>query len=110
MGEIMDGDTKIGFCHVSEKGYCKKCKKVFSYGYNEIHGLRKGEGNCPDCGAGDEWEDVVRSDFVDTSIMLSRGLIRSNITNDEQKENIRASIHEMNRIRRLFDEYDKGVK
>ena len=96
----------IGFYHVSEKGYCTKCKKVFNYGYNGVRGLLKGEGDCPTCGAGDIYGDIIRERSIETSIMMNRSFIHSDMTTDDQKRDLRHKVSDLNRIRRLFDETD----
>ena len=108
----MDSDTRIGFCAAYEKAYCKRCKKVFTYNYNSCVGLRKGEGNCPHCGAGEKWEDIIREDFIDTSIRISRSLIHSNheFMNDKKRENLRKEVNELLRIQRLFMEDEERKK
>jgi len=102
----MDFNVRIGFCAAYGKGYCTKCKKVFNYCYNYCNGMKKGEGNCPHCGAGEKWEDVVRSDFIEMQIMMHRGLIHSNheFMNDEKRKNLRKEVNELLRIQRLFIE------
>jgi hypothetical protein len=101
-GEFMRGDTFIGgVTMASGKAYCEKCNHVFVYHYNGCAGLLKGEGLCPKCRS----ENAVREDQVENQISILRSLIRSDITTDDQKKKMRSDISNLNKIRRLFDEY-----
>ena len=105
--EYINGNTRIGFCSISELGYCKKCEKIFKYYYNLYSGLRKGEGNCPICGSGDIYGDVIRSRNLDMLIQMSHSLSYSNLLTDIQKSKITDETNELSRIKKLFSEYEE---
>jgi ribosomal protein S27AE len=105
-----DGNHFIGFCYHEDKAYCKKCGYIFKYGYNTAGQdgfLHKGQGNCPKCGAGKTYGDIIREDNIELHIENLRTFVHCDITNDDQKKKLRHEINELNRIRRLFDEYEE---
>lgn len=105
---MMDNIFIGGVTMADGKGYCRKCMKVFEYHYNGSAGLRVGEGNCPDCGSGENHGEVVREDDVEDEIGFKRSLVNGGIiTADGQIRNIRHEISELNYIRRQFDKYDE---
>lgn len=97
----MDGNTFIGFCYVTDVGYCQKCGNIFEYGWNGCKPMSQDK-TCPKCGS---FEDVETEDHIESHIHMIKMLRDCDITNDEQKRSMRKDISDLNEIRRKFDAF-----
>lgn len=104
--EIND-NTRIGFYSASGLGYCTKCKKIFRYYYNYYQGLLKGEGNCPDCGAGKKYEDVIRSQNLEMILMLTHSMSHNIFFDEKQRYELAKDYEELVRVKKLFGEFEE---
>jgi len=94
--------TFIGFCWHEIRAYCKRCNKTYKYGYNSAGGgSGGGDFRCPICHT-KEFADIETDDFAEMHLQMVRGLIRSNITNDEQKKRLRKEVNEILKIQRIW--------
>ena len=96
----MDGNTMIGFRHVSVKAYCTECKKHFGYSYNGCKPMTRGGRTCPECGKPDY---VETSDFIDSHIQMLQ-TIRGHHKDLEKVKAINEEIYELQRIKGEFNE------
>jgi len=97
-------NTFIGFCYNEVKGYCKRCKHFFKYGYNSAGQSWDRLGmKCPVCGKIDE---LVTDDSHGVDIDVLRSLAESGlIKNEKRKKEMLEEVEELKRIHKMLNNY-----
>lgn len=95
----MNGCTVIGFAYGHVRGYCKRCKKIFGIGYNEIRPLSRDD-SCPFCKKSDE---VETDDWIDNRIDMIKMFVDNDMTNYAQASKIKERLSELYMVKEIFE-------